>query len=189
METPKIKIYDSFDICVYFCFMLNTLGELGDCVVSELVQTLETVNYFELMSETGRMEKKELISIRQDKERGERVYSLLPNGKVLAEEFLSHIPLSIQEKTEETGKEVIARIEREKSIHCYINYDFRRDRYDLNVKFLNELNGQVILDINVFAPDEEQAKDMKERFLSKPTFIIQRIMNMFLKDDFFMYDR
>ena len=33
------------------------------------------------------------------------------------------------------------------------------------------------------------AKEMKERFLSKPSLIIKRTMNMFLKDDFFMYDK
>ncbi len=189
MKISPIKIDNSFEICVYFCFMLNRLGDLGDCVISELVQTLESVNYFELMSETVRMEKKKLISVRQDKERGERVYSLLPDGKVLAEEFEQKLPLSIREKTMEAGKEVMERIEREKSVRCYISYDCRRERYDLNVKFLNELNGQIILDINLFAPDEEQAKEMKERFLSKQSFIIQRIMNMFLKDDFFLYDK
>lgn len=188
MNIPTIKIYDEFDICVYFCFLLNEFGELGDYVISELIQTLEPVNYFELMSETGRMEKKDLIRVRQDKERGERVYTLLPDGKTLAEEFLSHIPLTIREKTIETGKEILNRIEREKSIRCFITYDYRRERYDLNVQFLNELNGQVILNINVFAPDEEQAREMKERFLSKPSFIVRRVMNMFLKDDFFLYD-
>lgn len=185
---PQIQVDNSFDICVYFCFMLKEFGDITDSFISEIVISLESVNYFELMSEVGKMEKKQLISVKHDKAKGEQVYSLLPNGETLANEFLKHIPLSIREKTIETGKSVKERIEREKSIRCYINYDYKRKRYDLCVKFLNELNGETILDIKVYAPDEEKAKEMKERFLSRPSRTITRTMNMFLKDDFFMYD-
>lgn len=188
MNIPAIQIYDSNDICVYFCFLLNEFGELGDYFISELVLTIEPVNYFELMSETVRMEKKKLIAVRRDKNRAERVYTLLPEGKLLAEEFLSHIPLSIRENSLETGREILERMKRERAIRCYITYDGERKRYDLNVRFLNEQNGQVILDINVFAPDEEQAKQMKERFLATPSPIIRRIMDLFLKDQFLSDD-
>ncbi len=189
MQIPTIKINDSFDICVYFCYMLNEFGDLGDCMISEIVMSLESVNYFELMTEVGVMEKKGLVATRRDKERGERVYSLMPDGKTLAEEFANvRIPLSIREHTAEVYNEAAKRIKLEKSIRCHIIYDYERKRYDLNVKFLNEINGEIILDIMLYAPDEDRAKEMKERFLSRPSFVIRRIMNMFLKDDFFMYD-
>ena len=82
--------------------MLNEFGDLGDCMISEIVMSLESVNYFELMTEVGVMEKKGLIATRRDKERGERVYSLMPDGKTLAEEFANvRIPLSIREHTAE----------------------------------------------------------------------------------------
>ncbi len=188
MNIPQIQVDNSFDICVYFCFMLKEFGDITDSFISEMVLSLESVNYFELMSEIGKMEKKQLIEVKNDKAKGEHVYTLLPNGAVLADEFLNHIPLSIREKTIETGKSVIERIEREKSIRCYIKYDYQRRRYDLCVKFLNEINGETILDIKVYAPTEEKAKEMKERFLSRPSRTISRTMNMFLKDDFFLYD-
>ena len=170
--------------------MLNEFVDLGDCMISEIVMSLESVNYFELMTEVGVMEKKGLIATRRDKERGERVYSLMPDGKTLAEEFANvRIPLSIREHTAEVYNEAAKRIELEKSIRCHIIYDYERKRYDLNVKFLNEINGEIILDIMLYAPDEDRAKEMKERFLSRPSFVVRRIMNMFLKDDFFMYDK
>lgn len=179
---PGIRVDDSFDICVYFCFMLKELGELTDNQISEIVISLDTVNYFELMSEMERMENKEFISIRNERERGERKYSLLEGGENLANEFLSRIPLSIREKTIYEGKDVLEKIEREKSVKCYINYDYMKKRYDVCVKFLNELNGETILDIKVYAPDEMRAKEIKKRFLSHPTEIISETMGMFLKD-------
>ncbi len=185
---PQIQVDNSFDICVYFCFMLKEFGDISDSIISEIVLSLESVNYFELMTEVGKMEKKKLISVRNDKDKGENIYSLLPDGETLAKEFLMHIPLSIREKTIELGNDVLKRIEREKSIKCFVNYDYKRKRYDLVVQFLNEVNGDIILETKVFAPDEEKAKEMKERFLSRPSRVITRTMNMFLKDNYFMYD-
>ena len=76
------------------------------------------------------------------------------------------------------GNDVLRRNDRERSVLCDIRR--RKNRYDVNVKFLNELNGDTILDLTLYAPDEKKALEMRERFLSKPSFIITRIMNMFL---------
>lgn len=179
---PGIRVDESFDICVYFCFMLKELGDLTDNSVSEIVISLETVNYFELMSEVERMKKKEFIKVVTSKNDEERKYSLLPGGRELADEFFNNIPFSIREKTIEEGGKILERIEREKAIKCYINYDYNKRRYDLCVKLLNELNGDTILDVRLFAPDEKTAKDMKKRFLAHPTEIISDTMSLFLKD-------
>lgn len=185
MDIPSIRIDRELDLCVYFCYLLDNFGELGDSVISEIVLTLECANYFELMTQVGVMETKKLIATRNDKEKGERFYKLLPEGKTLSEQFSNtHIPLSIRENTLKTGEEVIKRLEREKSIRCYINYDYIRKRYDLNVKFLNEINGDIILDVKLYAPNEAKAKEMKERFIDNSGKIIPKIMNMFLRDDF-----
>ena len=184
MEISPIKVNEDFDLCVYFCYILDCFGELGDSVISEIVLSLESANYFELMTQVGVMEGKKLITVRNDKEKGERFYSLTEEGKTLSEQFSeTRIPLTIREKTVATGKEVIERLKREKSIRCYINYDYIRGRYDLNVKFLNEINGEIILDIKLYAPSEEKAIEMKERFLGNSPAVIKHIMNMFLKDD------
>lgn len=173
-------------MCVYFCYMLNEFGNLSDSIVSEIVLTLECVNYFELMTEVGVMEKKGIVVTRRDNPRSERVYSLMPSGKKLVEEFAAtRIPRSIREHTAEAYNEVARRIALEKAIRCHIIYDYERKRYDLNVIFLNEMNGETMLDIMLYAPDEERAKEMKKRFLSRPSFTVSRIMNMFLKDNYF----
>ncbi len=184
MEISPIKVNEDFDLCVYFCYILDCFGDLGDSVISEIVLSLESANYFELMTQVGVMEEKKLITVRNDKEKGERFYSITEEGKTLSEQFSeTRIPLTIREKTVATGKEVIERLKREKSVRCYINYDYIRGRYDLNVKFLNEINGEIILDIKLYAPSEEKAIEMKERFLGNSPAVIKHIMNMFLKDD------
>lgn len=190
MQIPTIRIDDPFDMCVYFCYMLDEFGNLSDSIVSEIVLSLECVNYFELMTEVGVMEKKGIVVSRRDNPRSERVYSLMPSGKKLVEEFaMVRIPRSIREHTAEIYSEVARRIALEKEIRCHIIYDYERKRYDLNVIFLNEINGETMLDIMLYAPDEKRAKEMKERFLSRPSFTVSRIMNMFLKDNYISGDR
>ena len=189
MYYPKITINDELDICVYFCFILSNFGTLSESVINEIVLSVDSVSYFDLMSATGFMEEKQLIASETDKESGERSYSLLPDGKKLSDEFYLHIPLSIREKTLDTGNMIAERREREKSVRCDIIYDSAKKRYDLVVKFLNEINGDTILEIKLFAPDEQEAEEMKRRFLARPSLIITRTMNMFLKDDYFMFDR
>lgn len=185
---PKIK--DDIDLCVYFCFMLDSFGTLSDSVISEIVRSVDSVNYFELVSMIEFMKEKSLISESFDQKIKERVYTLKKGGKELSDEFYMHIPSSVREKTLETGKNVLKRLDMERAIRCYIsNYDGVKKRYDLTVRFLNELNGETILELKLFAPNEKKAQEMMNRFLSKPSFIITRIMNMFLKDDYFMYDK
>lgn len=188
MEIPTIKVDDDYDLCIFFCFLLDSFGDLGECVISEIVLASESMNYFDLISRIGFMIDKKLISERHDKEKSEKIYSLLTEGKTIARELAYKIPLSIREKTLEIGKETISRIEREKATRCYINYDYLRNRYDLVVKFLNEMNGEIILEIRLYAPDEAKAKEMKERFLSRPSLTITRTMNLFLNDDYFLFE-
>lgn len=190
MDIPKIQIDDdSLDISVFCCFILSNFDKLSDSALGEIAIHADAVNYFELMSNVGFMVDKKLIEAERDKKSGEYVYKLLDEGKRLAEEFYMHIPLSLRERTLDVIKEYKIRKERERSILCDILYDRNKNRYDLNVKFINEINGETILDIKLYAPDKKKAEEMRDRFLSKPSFIITRTMNMFLKDDFFMYDK
>ena len=187
LYNPKITIENETDICVYFCFMLSELGELCDSTINEIILSVDSVNYFELISSIGFMEEKSLITIKKG-ENNENIYSLTPDGEKLAKAFYMHIPLSVREKTVKTGKDIIERLEREKAIRCFIDYDNAKKRYDLIVRFINEINGEPILEMKLFAPDEKTAQEMKERFLKDPPHIIKRTMNMFLKDDYFLYD-
>lgn len=190
MDIPKIQIDDdSLDISVYCCFILHNSGELSDSALGEIAIHADAVNYFELMSNIGFMLEKKLIDAKNDPKTGETVYTLLDEGKRTAEELYVRIPLSLRERTLDVIKEYKTRKDRERSILCDILYDRSKDRYDLNVKFINEINGETILDIKLYAPDRKKAEEMRDRFLSKPSFVITRTMNMFLKDDFFMYDK
>ncbi len=180
---------DRVDACVYFCFILDSFGDLQESVIGEIIMCAAQSEYFEIMGNIGFMIEKKLIEEKKDPKSGETIYSLLDEGKRLANDLGSHISAFLKEETLETGNELLKRNKRERSIKCDISSDPKKNRYDLNIKFLNEMNGDTILEMKMYAPTRKKAEEMRDRFLSKPSFIITRIMNMFLKDDFFMYDK
>ncbi len=180
---------ERIDACVYFCFILDNFGDLAESVIGEIILSAAQSDYFEVMGNVGFMLEKRLIEEKKDPKTGETIYTLLEEGRRLANDLGSHISPFLKEETLQTGKELLKRNKRERSIRCDISSDTNKNRYDLNIRFLNEMNGDTILEMKMYAPTRKKAEEMRDRFLSKPSFIITRIMNMFLKDDFFMFDR
>lgn len=176
------------DNSVYFCFILNELGELNESVIGEIILYVAPTEYFGIMSDIKFMTEKGLIGATHDEKKNEPRYYLTDDGRKLARDMSSMLSSSLKYETLSYGRKLLEKNDRERSIRCEIRQDREKNRYDLIVKFLNEMNGDTMLEIKLYAPDEKKAIEMQERFLSKPTFIITRTMNMFLKDDFFMYD-
>ncbi len=186
-ETENLRD-DRVDNSVLFCFILHNLGDLPESVIGEIILYVAPMRYFGVMSDIRFMTEKGLIDSKHDEKRNEPVYHLLDEGERLAVNMGSILSSGLKYDTLSYGKKLLEKNDRERSVRCDIRHDIEKDRYDLIVRFLNELNGETILEIKLYAPDEKKALEMQERFLSKPTFIITRTMNMFLKDDFFMYD-
>lgn len=188
MDNPADE-NERVDVCVYFCFILYSFGELHESVIGEIILSAFPSEYFEIMGSIGFMLEKRLIGEKKDTKNGESIYYLLDEGRNIANDLNSHLTPSMKEKTVAEGNRVLTRNDRERSLRCDILYDRKNDRYDLNVKFLNEMNGDTILDLKLYAPDRKKAEEMRDRFLSRSSFVITRVLNMFLKDDFFMYDK
>lgn len=188
MEENEIKKDERVENSVYLCFILNELGELPESVIGEIILYVAPTEYFGIMTDIRFMLEKGLIGAKTAEKSNEPVYYLLDEGKRLAADLSSILSSSLKYDTLSYGKTLLERNDRERSVRCDIKYDSQKKRYDLVVKFLNELNGDTMLEIKLYAPNEKKAAEMQKRFLSKPSFIITRTMNMFLKDDFFMYD-
>ncbi len=177
------------DVSIYCCFILSSFGSLTENTLGQIVLASAPTVYFELMSNIGFMIGKGLISADKNQKNGENIYSLLDEGKKIAKDMSSLLGITLRENTLRIGTELLAKNERERSIKCDIIPDRKRERYDLHIKFMNELNGETILEMKLYAPDEKKAKEMQERFLANPAVIITRTLNMFLKDDYIFFDK
>lgn len=181
-ESPKIIIDDKLTIQIYLCYILDQLGELTEDQLSDIVTEIDAVSgleYFEALSVS--VEKK-LIEIKDDKK--SKKLSLLPQGVTMSKEFFRRIPLSVREKTLDYGRELLKMADLERSIICRIQRNGINEPCYLTARFLNEINGEELMNLKIYAPDYEQAKQMRERFYEKPSDIVTKIMNMFIKDSF-----
>lgn len=181
-ESPKIIIDDKLTIQIYLCFLIDRLGELTDEQLSDIITEYETVNFLEYLEALSIAQEKELI--KSDENKGQKIFSLLPKGKMMADEFFNRIPLSIREKSLEYGQYVLKMAELERSVVCRIERGEYNEPCFLTVKFLNEMGGPNLMELKIYAPDFEQAKQMRERFFEKPSDTVAKIMNMFIKDSY-----
>lgn len=181
-EAPKITVDNPVDIHAYVCFLLLELGDLTEEQLSDIITECEAVNYYEYLESLSMITEKELVSVTADEKKG-TIYHLLANGIVMAQQFYKRIPLSVREKSLEYGRKVLETAELERSVKCRIER-LRDGKCYLTVQFMNEMGGPDLMNIKIFAPDLEQAKKMRERFLEKPSDIVAKIMNMFIKDSF-----
>ena len=181
-ESPKIIIDDKLTIQIYLCFLIDRLGNLTDEQLSDIITEHEVVNFLEYLEALSIAQEKELIKAEENKNK--KILSLLPKGKMMADEFYSRIPFSVREKSLEYGQYVLKMAELERSVICRIERGGYNEPCFLTVKFLNEMGGPDLMELKIYAPDFEQAKQMRERFYENPSDIVAKIMNMFIKDSF-----
>lgn len=181
-ESPKITIDDPLTIQIYICFLLDQLGDLTDEQLSDIVSEHEAVNSFDFLEALSIAVEKKMIEKKE--EQNKIIYSVMPNGKLMSKEFHNRIPMSVREKSIDYGKYVLQMAELERSVICRIKRtDFDGPCY-LTVKFINEIDGSELMNLKIYAPNFEQAKKMRERFYEKPSDIVTKIMNMFIKDSY-----
>ena len=180
-EAPKITIDDKLNIQFYICHLLDKLGTLSENQLSDIITECESVNYYDFLEALSVIIEKELAE--QTEEKNEIVYKLLPQGKMMSEEFYHHIPLSVREKSIEYGKKMLELSEVERALQCRIERTQETHCF-VTVRFINEMGGPDLVNLRLYAPNLEEAKKMKERFYERPSEIITKVMQLFIKDSF-----
>lgn len=180
-EAPKIMIDDELVIQIFFCYLLDELGNLTGEQIADIITEYDSVNLLDSILALSKMEEKEMV--RAVGEKGKETYELLPTGRLMSREFFHRVPLSIREKSLTYGKKVLEIAELERSIVCRIERTNDTHCF-LTVRFLNEMGGPDLMNLKIYAPDFEQAKQMRERFYEKPSDIVTKIMNTSIKTSF-----
>lgn len=176
----NLKLQDSFEICVLICFLLNELGALTEKLLLEIVTLDETVSVFNLSDALGLSENKNLIE-RFNKD-NKIYYKVSAAGKEILYEFVNSLPLLIREKMLAEGRKVLSLFKLKKAVNW--NICEAENGYYFKVQFLNEMGGDDIMQIKIFAPSMESALDIENRFLKKPVDIIGNVLNMFIMDSY-----
>lgn len=170
---PKLRIQDESLIRILICWLLDKLGAMSSDRLLEILTEDELVNYFDFMAAVPAMTEKKLIGAFHDK------YELLENGKMMAEEFESMIPLTAREKTLATGE----RLHKNDELKRTLKYEVIQENqhWFFCVHLLGEKEGPNLLSLKVYAPSKESAELLQKRFLENPFELMDKTMGFFLK--------
>lgn len=177
IPVPKFTLYERKDIEILIAHILRKAGsmtkeELICCTVDH-----DFVNYFDFICCLMDMQEKELIICRTE---GKNELCIpTEQSNYLAIELAYSIPLSIREDTVYYAKKITSHSRLEKAVKCDIIK--LEQGYHLYIRFINEMGGADLMELKIYAPTYEAARQMEQRFFDNPAGAYRSVLNSFIQ--------
>lgn len=177
IPVPKFVLYEQKDIEVLIAHILRKVGamtreELISCTVDH-----DFVKYFDFICCLMDMQEKELIICNSEDKNG--LCQPTEKSNYLAIELAYSIPISIREDTVYYAKKITAHSRLEKAVKCEIIK--LEQGYHLYIRFINEVGGADLMELKIYAPTYESARQMEMRFFDNPAGAYRSVLNSFIQ--------
>lgn len=172
-ERTPLSLTDLYAIKILLCYLLSKLERpVTPEQLYEIAVGSGILNYFYYTEAMDELLKSHVIELRRNEKHTQDFYYLTQQGKYGGEEFKRHVPLSLREQILACALKYFARLKRENEVKCeYISTDKGCYVYCRILDVQDDL-----LNLKIFAPDEEQARLIGKRIMSNPTDFYGRIM-------------
>ncbi len=182
--TPNmLSLTDSYAVKILICYFLK---EIDRPVTPEQLTEIATadgiINYFYYTEAINSMLEANTILV--EKIDGKTYYVLSEIGRNGAESFKNIVPKSFRDKILSSGLKLFAKIKIDNDVKCEITplekgFNVECKCYDMDV---------ILMDLKLFAPDEEQAILIKEKIMLNPTDFYGKILNYALENQQYVPD-
>lgn len=172
------NVTEVYRVQILLAYFLNQINQL--CTPNQLTEIATgegIVNYFDYtaavtaMLENGTLELAEI--------EGTEYYRLTEKGIAGAENFKKQVPKSLRDKIYASGLRLFAKLKNERDITFDIT---KNDRgYNVHCKCCD--GNIVLMDINLFAPDEEQANYIKSKIQMNPTDFYCKVVDYIIENE------
>ena len=168
---------DIYEIKILVCYLLYSVKEpLTKDQIDAVLQGNHLVNYFSYA--TAYQELLESRHISETQQDGKKVLQLNELGKDTAIALKSNLPLSLKNKVVSAGMEILSEMKMDKVRQVEVEkidngYIVRLVIHDDNLD---------LLDIKLFAPDEEQVEIIKQQFSGNTIDVYRGIISLLIKD-------
>lgn len=172
------NVTEVYRVQILLAYFLNQINQL--CTPNQLTEIATgegIVNYFDYtaavtaMLENGTLELAEI--------EGTEYYRLTEKGTAGAENFKKQVPKSLRDKIYASGLRLFAKLKNERDITFDIT---KNDRgYNVHCKCCD--GNIVLMDINLFAPDEEQANYIKSKIQMNPTDFYCKVVDYIIENE------
>ena len=168
---------DIYEIKILICYLLYSVKEpLSKEQIDVVLQGNHLVNYFSYATAYRELlESRHISEMEQD---GKKVLRLNELGKDTAIALKSNLPLSLKNKVVSAGMEILSEMKMDKVRQVELEkidngYIVRLVIHDENLD---------LLDIKLFAPDEEQVDIIKQQFVSNTIDVYKGIISLLIRD-------
>lgn len=172
------NVTEIYRVQILLAYFLNQINQL--CTPNQLTEIATgegIVNYFDYtaavtaMLENGTLELAEID--------GTEYYRLTEKGAAGADDFKKQVPKSLRDKIYASGLRLFAKLKNERDITFDISPNDRG--YNVHCKCCD--GNIVLMDINLFAPDEEQANYIKSKIQMNPTDFYCKVVDYIIENE------
>lgn len=172
------NVTEVYRVQILLAYFLNQINQL--CTPNQLTEIATgegVVNYFDYtaavtaMLENGTLELSEI--------EGTEYYRLTEKGTSGAENFKKQVPKSLRDKIYASGLRLFAKLKNERDI----TFDIAKNDRGYNVHCKCCDGNIVLMDINLFAPDEEQANYIKSKIQMNPTDFYCKVVDYIIENE------
>ena len=178
ISTNMKIISEVYMIQILLAYFLNQINQL--CTPNQLTEIATgegIVNYFDYTAAITAMLENRTIELKEIG--GTEYYVLTEKGSSGAENFKKQVPKSLRDKIYAAGLRLFAKLKNERDIIFDITENSRG--YNVHCKCCD--GDLALMDINLFAPDEEQANYIKSKIQMNPTDFYCKVVDYIIENE------
>ena len=171
------NVSEVYQVQILLAYFLNQINHL--CTLNQLLEIATgdgIVNYFVYTEAVSSMLDNGVIE--QVEIEGTTYYRLTEKGRVGSETFKKQVPKSFRDKIYASGLRLFARLKNERDVS--FNVEKTDKGYMVNCKCMD--NEIPLMDITLFAPDEEQANYIKAQIKMNPTDFYCNVLDFIISN-------
>ncbi len=177
--TPNmLSLTDSYAVKILICYFLNEIDRpVTPVQLTEIATSDGILNYFYYTEAINSMLEAKTIELKNVD--GVNYYFLTEMGKAGAESFKTIVPKSFRDKILSAGLKLFSKLKIEHDVKCEIS----KLKKGYSVSCICNDNDIILMDMKLFAPDEEQAILIKEKIMLNPTEFYGKVLNYALDNE------
>ena len=172
------NVTEVYRVQILLAFFLSRINQL--CTPNQLTEIATgegIVNYFDYTAAVSAMMENGTLEIAEVE--GTEYYRLTEKGRAGAESFKKQVEKSLRDKIYASGLRLFAQLKSEMDI----SFDVTKAENGYNVGCKYTDGDMTLMDIQLYAPDEEQANFIRSKIKMNPTDFYCRVIDYIIENE------
>lgn len=172
------NISDVYEVQILLAYFLGQINQL--CTPNQLTEIATgegVVNYFVYTEAVSRMLENGTLELSEIE--GTNYYRLTEKGIEGAEKFKKLVPKSFRDKIYAAGLRLFVKLKNDRDV----SFDIKPAKRGYNVHCRCCDDDMVLMDITLYAPDQEQANYIKSKIQMNPTDFYCRVVDYIIENE------